>query len=275
MKRQIIALLLMTIMVASVSGAVGLAAATTKVDALKATVTATTLTVSKRNPYVDEQVTFTASLSQRALSNHHIILVPISGETVTIYHYVNSVTRDPTTHRMNCHVQRVDDYAATTVNGAITWTTSWASAGTTTYYANFAGDSTYAKSHSGPVTIHVLIPTQLTLDAPYNQQSHPRYNTTQLSGNLTDLNSNGLNKYERIVITAKYQWKRPADTTWTQGRITVMATGKANLQGAFKDVRVTTATNSTKLLVEYYDFQAHFAGDSTYGASNSNVVNLP
>jgi hypothetical protein len=249
------------------------------VDARRATATATTLTVSNRNPYVDGEVTFTASLLQRVLNNHHYILVPISDETVTIYHYVNSVTRDPTTHRMICHVQRVNDYAATTVDGAITWTTSWASAGRTTYYADFAGDSTYAKSHSGPVTINVLIPTQLTLDAPYNQQSNTRYtttyNTTQLSGNLTDLSGAGLNKYERIVITARYQWKRPADTTWTQGRITVMASGKANLQGAFKDVRVTTATNSTRLLVEYYDFQAHFAGDKTYGASDSNIVNLP
>src|SRR5665811_134850 len=92
------------------------------------------LTASNPNPAINEQVTFTATLTSGGN--------PLAGKSVTIYHYTNGV--------------RYNDLTANTnANGQITATTTWDYAATRTYYAAFAGDSAYATSTSDVVTITV------------------------------------------------------------------------------------------------------------------------
>jgi len=97
-----------------------------------------TLTASNTNPAINEQVTFIATLRNGTTS----LSPPLTGKSVTIYHYTNGV--------------RYNDLTANTnANGQITVTTTWDYAATRTYYAAFAGDSSYATSTSDVVTITV------------------------------------------------------------------------------------------------------------------------
>ncbi|MFZ1020464.1 MAG: Ig-like domain-containing protein, partial [Halobacteriota archaeon] len=96
--------------------------------------TTLTLTASTTTPTVNQSVTFTATLSSGGTA--------LSGKSVTIYHYLNNVRYNDTT-------------GTTNANGQITLTTSFGSAGTRTYYATFAGDSSYQASTSSVVTVNV------------------------------------------------------------------------------------------------------------------------
>lgn len=80
-----------------------------------------TLFTSNPNPAVGKSVTFTATLK----SGNTLL----SSKSVTIYHYFNGV--------------RYNDVTKATTNGQITLTQSFSSTGQRTYYATFAGDSTY------------------------------------------------------------------------------------------------------------------------------------
>jgi hypothetical protein len=82
------------------------------------------LTLSGRANTATQPVTFTATLSNGT--------TPLSGKNVTIYHYLNSVRYNDTIN----------------ASGQITLTTSWAPLGQRTYYATFAGDSSYQTSTS-------------------------------------------------------------------------------------------------------------------------------
>jgi hypothetical protein len=93
--------------------------------------TTTALQASSTTPTVGQPVTFTATLtSGTALSN----------KPVTIYHYFNGVKYTDTTTNTNSA-------------GQITLTQSFGSTGQRTYYATFAGDSSYPTSTSGVATI--------------------------------------------------------------------------------------------------------------------------
>ncbi len=96
--------------------------------------TALTLTASNSTPAVNQSVTFNATLSNGT--------TPLSGENVIIYHYLHGVRYNDTTNPTNA-------------NGQITITTSGASTGQRTYYAAFAGDSTYQASTSSAVNVIV------------------------------------------------------------------------------------------------------------------------
>jgi len=96
--------------------------------------TALTLTASNTTPAVNQSVTFTATLKDGT--------TPLSSKSVTIYHYLGST--------------RYNDLTTTTnANGQVTLTQSFSSSGKRTYYANFAGDSSYQTSTSSAVIVTV------------------------------------------------------------------------------------------------------------------------
>jgi uncharacterized membrane protein len=68
--------------------------------------------------------------------------IPLSGKLVTIAHYVNGVPYHDATGFTNS-------------SGQIAFTTSFASTGTRTYYATFAGDAAYDPLTSGGVNVNV------------------------------------------------------------------------------------------------------------------------
>jgi len=94
--------------------------------------TALTLIASNTTPAVNQKVTFNATLSSRTML--------LSGENVTIYHYLNGVRYNDATNITNA-------------NGQISVTASFGSLGQRTYYATFAGDSSYLASTSSAVTV--------------------------------------------------------------------------------------------------------------------------
>jgi hypothetical protein len=96
-----------------------------------------TLTVSTTSPKINEQVTFTATLT------HGDTGVPITNKPVTIYHYFNGVRYDDA-------VNKLTDGA-----GKATFSVSFGSTGFRNYYATFAGDGQNAVSTSYPVTVTV------------------------------------------------------------------------------------------------------------------------
>ena len=110
--------------------------ATSNVVTVNVTKMATTLslTASNTTPAVNQQVTFTATLKNGT--------TPLSGKNVTIYHTLYGIRYNDTTK-------------VTNATGQITLTTSWTPAGTRSYYATFAGDSSYLTSTSKVVTITV------------------------------------------------------------------------------------------------------------------------
>jgi hypothetical protein len=79
-------------------------------------------------------VTFTATLKSGD--------APLSGKSITIYHYFNGVKYTDTTKTTNAA-------------GQINLTQSFGSTGQRTYYATFAGDGSYGSSTSSVVTINV------------------------------------------------------------------------------------------------------------------------
>jgi len=94
MKQKIIALLLVTVMVASVCGAVGLTT-TTKVDAL--TTTKLSLTASKITPLVGQRFTVTAQLKRWNPTTRSY--VPLAGKPVTIWHNYKGVRYNDVTNK--------------------------------------------------------------------------------------------------------------------------------------------------------------------------------
>ena len=92
------------------------------------------LTATDTTPAVNQQVTFTATLTSGTTT--------LSSKPVTIYHYTNGVRYNDTTTN-------------TDASGKITITTTWDYAAQRTYYAAFTGDSSYQASTSDVVTVNV------------------------------------------------------------------------------------------------------------------------
>jgi len=95
----------------------------------------TTIATSNTTPAVGQSVTFTAILKSST--------TPLSGKSVTIYHYLNGVKYTDTTKTTN-------------TAGQIAIIQKFSSTGKRTYYATFAGGSTYAASTSPAITVTVL-----------------------------------------------------------------------------------------------------------------------
>ena len=97
------------------------------------------LSASNTSPGVNQAITFTATLKSgtKAIS-----------EPITIYHYLDGVR-----------------YNDITAYSTLAFAQKWTTPGVRTYYASFAGGSSYEASTSSVVTINVEKPTQLTLTA--------------------------------------------------------------------------------------------------------------
>ena len=187
-----------------------------------------TLTASNTTPAVNQSVTFKATLTLGG--------TPFS-EPVTIYHYLNGVR-----------------YNDTTAYTTLTFATKWASAGTRTYYASFAGDSSYQASTSSAVTINVKAP----LDSKPTKLSLTASNTTPaVNQSVTfkaTLTTGGTPISEPISV---WHYIGTSGTKYTD------ASGYSTLTFATKWASAGTRT--------YY---ASFAGDSSYLASTSSAVTV-
>jgi hypothetical protein len=185
-----------------------------------------TLTASNTTPAVNQSVTFKATLTLGG--------TPFS-EPVTIYHYLNGVR-----------------YNDITAYSTLTFATKWASAGTRTYYASFAGDSSYQASTSSAVHINVKAP----LDSKPTKLSLTASNTTPaVNQSVTfkaTLTTGGTPISEPISV---WHYIGTSGTKYTD------ASGYSTLTFATKWASAGTRT--------YY---ASFAGDSSYLASTSSAV---
>ncbi len=193
------------------------------------------LSASTTAPTVKQSVTFTATLKSGSTD--------LSSKSVTIYHYLNGV--------------RYNDAAkATNANGQITLTTSFGSAGKRTYYATFAGDSSYQASTSSVVTVNVKadpepqpsVTLTASTTAPTVKQS-VTFTATLKSGS-TDLSSKSVTIYHYLNGV---RYNDAAKATNANGQITL-----------------TTSFGSAGKRTYY----ATFAGDSSYQASTSSVVTV-
>jgi len=193
-----------------------------------------TLASSEPSITVNQKVTFTATLT---LKND---ITPLSSKRVSIYHYLNGVKYTDTTK-------------TTTANGQITFVQTFGSAGQRTYYAAFAGDSQYANSQAGPVTIGVAY--YLTTLSLSTNNATPTVNqkvtfTATLKNGTKPLSSKPVSIYHYL------NGVRYTDTTKTT---------TANGQITF------TQSFSSGGLRSYY---ATFLGDKNHKTSTSRAVNV-
>jgi hypothetical protein len=228
MKQKLVAFFLIIVMVASALAAAGLAATTT---VAAATATQTTLGVSNTSPVVNQKVTFTATLKSGSGL--------LSSKSVTIYHYLGST-------RYN------DITAKTNANGQVTVTESFGSVGKRTYYADFAGGSSYQTSTSNVVFVYVTASAQLTLTS---STTTPAVNqsvtfTASLKDGTTPLPSQSVTIYHYL-----------GDTRYND------ITAKTNASG---QITVTTSFGS----IGTRSYYATFAGDSAYKAATSSKVTV-
>ncbi len=194
--------------------------------------TALTFKASTTTPKVGQSVTFTATLKSGT--------TPLTGKSVTIYHYLNNV--------------RYTDTAKTTnTAGQITLTQTFSSAGQRTYYATFAGDSSYAAKTSSVVTINVGSgSTTITLS--------PSTATPTVGQSVTftaTLKSGTMLLYGKYVTIYHYL----GSTRYTDTTKTTNANGQITLTQTFSSTGPRT----------YY---ATFAGGSFYTSSTSSVVTV-
>jgi len=199
--------------------------------------TQTALAASTSTPAVNQPTTFTATLKSG--------ITPLSSKSVTIYHYLNGVKYIDTTKKTNS-------------TGQITLTQTFSSTGQRTYYASFAGDTSYKKSTSSVVNVNVKVPIRITLAA----------STTTPAVN------------QKVTFTAKLYWWDSATNQWT------LVSGKPitiyhYLNGVkYTDTAKTTNANGQITLAQTFGskgvrtYYATFAGDKWYKASTSAVVTI-
>jgi hypothetical protein len=75
--------------------------------------------------------------------------VGIQNKVIKIWHYTSGV-------------RYIDPSVNTSSNGTFQWTQTFTYLGTRTYYASFAGDSSYGPSQTGPLTVPVKYATKFT-----------------------------------------------------------------------------------------------------------------
>jgi len=188
--------------------------------------TSVTLTASNTTPAVNQSVTFKATLTPVGGS-------PIS-EPITVWHYIGTSGTK---------------YTDASGYSTLTFATKFTTPGVRTYYASFAGTSTYAASTSSAVTISVGA-TQLTLTASNTTPAVNQFVTFKAT--LTPVGGSPIS--EPITV-----WHYIG----TSGTKYADASGYSTLTFATKWTSAGTRT--------YY---ASFAGDSSYQASTSAVVTI-
>jgi protocatechuate 3,4-dioxygenase beta subunit len=194
-----------------------------------------TITTNNTTPAVNQQVTFNATLSSGT--------TPLSGENVTIYHYLNGVRSNDTTNTTNA-------------TGQITVTTSFGSHGTRTYYASFAGDSSYQAATSSVLAVNVTnvtkMATALTIAAPASALTKQNFT---VNGTLS----------ASVVGTgnATITLQRSTDNaTWTN-----VTTNVTDANGTYQFSNSETAPN-------IYYYRSSYDGNDTYANATSNTVSV-
>ncbi len=193
----------------------------------------TQLSISTNNaaPTVNQQVTFTATLKRGT--------TPLPSKRVTIYHYLNGVKSTDTTKTTNA-------------NGQITFVQAFGSPGQRSYYATFAGDSTYGSSTSSVVKVNFGnggTPTTFGLSAA-SQSVKPnamvRLTGTGLPGQPVEL------------------WVKLGAGNWYKAATRTTGTGGVISWDVWSPDHVARA-------VQYYLL---FQGTGTYAAAKSNVLTI-
>jgi|GEM_PF-196595 len=207
--------------------------------------TSLTLSASNTSPAVSQSDTFTATLKDAT--------TPIS-EPVTIYHYLNGVR-----------------YNDTTGYSTLTFATKWTTPGTRTYYASFAGDSSYQASTSSAVTVNVIsVKTSASSAVTVNVTS-----VTNLKTGLTiaapasalmkqNFTINGTLSASALGIgNATITMQRSTDNaTWTN-----VTTNVTNTPGGYQFSNNETVANT-------YYYRTAYDGNATYGNATSTTVNV-
>ena len=203
------------------------------VPAAAAQSTTVSLKPSTTTPAVGQSVTFTVTLKSgtKLLSSKH----------VTIYHYLNGVRYTDTTKNTNA-------------NGQITLTQTFGSTGIRTYYATFAGDTSYKVSTSSAVIVPVKAgSSQLTLS--------PSTTTPAVGQSLTftAILKSGTKALSSKPVTIYHYLNgvRYTDTTKTTD--------------VYGRIKLTQTFGSTGIRTYY----ATFAGDTSYKVSTSSAVIVP
>ena len=209
-----------------------------KVYAIGKTPTSITVTASTTTPAVNQPVTFTATLKSGTKL--------LSSKPVIIYHYLNGV-------------RYFDITKTTNANGQISLTQSFGSSGQRTYYATFAGDTSYSASTSSVLNVYVKAPIRVTLAA---SSTTPSVN-------------------QQVTFTAKLYWWNPTANQWVP-----VTTGKSvTIYHYLNGVKYTDTTKTTNAkgqisLTQSFGspgqrtYYATFAGDMWYKASTSAVVTI-
>jgi hypothetical protein len=206
------------------------------------------LVVDNANPAVNQEVTFTATLT------------PFGGtpipKLVTIYHYLNGVRYD-------------DD----TWYSTLTYPKQFASPGIYTCYASFAGDSSYQASTSSAVTITVnKVATKTVVWAP------PVWNPDTI---VQPGPSNPISPgwYCRAVVDAAdgthpcglanwYIDNATAGGVWSYNApgVNGLPGCSAGMGGGFAKLQLN-ASDIANLSPGYHTLKCDYLGDSTYAAS--------
>ena len=201
------------------------------------TLTPTTITITSNNttPAVNQSFTLSGTLTSNGTA--------VPGKTITL-------------ERVNSSGTWVQiGTATTTANGTYSLTYS-DSQGVHTYYAIFAGDTTYGPSNVGcSVSVGTLTPTTITITIITDDPNPAVNQSFTLSGTLSIL----------TVGTAPLSGE-----TITLDRV--------DPSGTWTQVNTTTTTNGTYSFTRSessqgtYSYYAVFAGDTAYGPSNAGVT---
>ena len=197
------------------------------------------LTASNTTPAVNQQVTFTATLKSGT--------TPLPSKSVSIYHTLNGVRYNDTTKTSNA-------------TGQITLTTSFASTGLRSYYATFAGNSSYQASTSSVVTVNV---TKVTV-APLSTTLNATVSTATAYVNQNFAINGTLNATDGTPITgATITLQNSTDgTSWSN--VTTTAT----------DANGTYQFSNNESAAGTYYYRTAYDGNSTYLNATSNTVSV-
>jgi len=209
------------------------------------TQTRITLTASTTTPAANQPITFTAKLYWWDSVINQWIPVATAGKPVTIYHYVNGV-------------KYTDKTINTDSSGKVIFTRSFGSPGALTYYATFAGDSSYAATTSSVLNVSVKAPIRVTLAA---SNATPAVN-------------------QKVTFNGKLYWWNSATNHWTpvSGKSVTIYHYLNNVR--YNDTTKTTNANGQITLTQSFGsagtrtYYATFAGDASYKASTSAVVTI-
>jgi hypothetical protein len=208
--------------------------ATPVVEAL----TATTLTIATNNttPALNQQFTLSGTLKAGT--------TPLSGKPITL-------------RRMDLSGQWSTISTTTTdTNGNYTFTRSESVQGTYSYYASFAGDTTYSTASSPFVTPSIGTYTATTLTIATNNTTPALNQQFTLSGTL---------KAGTTPLPGKSVELRRMDLS---GQWSTISTTTTDTNGNYTFTRSESVQGT-------YSYYARFLGDTTYYASSSSFVTNP